>query len=307
MTELVSYGVDEGVATITMDDGKVNVLSLPMLTALGDALDRAQAEEAVVVLAGREGMFSAGFDLATLRGGGTDATDMLRAGFDLAHRLLSFPAPVVVACTGHAVAMGVFVLLSADYRIGTLGSFRITANEVAIGLPMPNSAIEICRQRLTPAHFHRTVVLAEVFPPETAVDAGFLDRARSRGRPRRRGPRHRRRTRRARSARARVEQAALTSRRVGGVRAPRSTPSSRRAGRAEARRGGRAPAQAASTSSKSLLRSTSETGRPTSGARRSPRLGSTYTGIVRRPDAVTSVTRSVAGHLARLGGSVSDW
>ncbi len=176
MTELVSYGVDEGVATITMDDGKVNVLSLPMLTALGDALDRAEAEEAVVVLAGREGMFSVGFDLATLRGGGTDATDMLRAGFDLAHRLLSFPAPVVVACTGHAVAMGVFVLLSADYRIGTLGSFRITANEVAIGLPMPNSAIEICRQRLTPADFHRAVVLAEVFPPETAVDAGFLDR-----------------------------------------------------------------------------------------------------------------------------------
>jgi enoyl-CoA hydratase len=72
--------------------------------------------------------------------------------------------------------MGVFLLLSGDYRIGTAGPFKITANEVAIGITMPWVAIEICRQRLAPAQFNRAVILAEVFSPDDAVSAGILDR-----------------------------------------------------------------------------------------------------------------------------------
>jgi enoyl-CoA hydratase len=176
MATLVSYALDDGIAAIAMDDGKVNVLSLPMLTALNDALDRATADEAVVVLTGREGVLSAGFDLAVLKAGGSEALAMLGAGFELAERILSFPTPVVVACSGHAVAMGVFLLLSGDYRLGAAGPYKITANEVAIGLTMPRAAVEICRQRLTPSHFNRAVILAEVFSPDNAVPAGFLDR-----------------------------------------------------------------------------------------------------------------------------------
>jgi enoyl-CoA hydratase len=176
MGALVSYQLEDSIATITMDDGKVNALSLQMLTELDAALDRALADGAVVVLAGRAGLFSAGFDLPVLRAGGPDALTMLRAGFELAERLLSFPTPVLIACTGHAVAMGVFLLLSGDYRVGAAGPYRITANEVAIGLTMPRAAVEICRQRLAPAYFNRAVILAEVFSPDDAVAAGFLDR-----------------------------------------------------------------------------------------------------------------------------------
>ena len=174
----VTYERKDAIATIVMDDGKVNALSLDMLTQIDAALDRAEGDRAaVVVLAGRDGVFSAGFDLAVLRGGGSDAVAMLRAGFELAYRVLSFPRPVIVACTGHAVAMGVFLLLSGDYRIGVAGAaHKITANEVAIGLTMPQAGVEICRQRLTPAHFNRAVILAEPFTPDTAVAAGFLDR-----------------------------------------------------------------------------------------------------------------------------------
>ncbi|MBV8462660.1 MAG: crotonase/enoyl-CoA hydratase family protein [Acidimicrobiales bacterium] len=175
MTNPVHYEFADAVATITMDDGKVNALSLEMLAAVDGALDHALADEAVVVLRGREGVFSAGFDLGVLRGGGPDAVPMLQAGFRLAERMLSFPAPVVIACPGHAIAMGSFLLLSADYRIGVSGPFRVTANEVAIGLTMPRAAVEICRQRLAPAAFNRAVLLAEVFDPEAALDAGFLD------------------------------------------------------------------------------------------------------------------------------------
>src|SRR3712207_4645164 len=176
MDSPVRYEVGDGVATITMDDGKVNALSPAMLAAVEGALDRAAEDGAVVVLQGREGTFSAGFHLPTLRTGGPEATDMVRGGLELAARLLAFPRPVVVACTGHAVAMASFLLLSGDLRLGAAGSFRIQANEVAIGLTMPRTAIELCRQRLTPAAFSRAVLLSEAFGPQEAVGPGFLDR-----------------------------------------------------------------------------------------------------------------------------------
>jgi enoyl-CoA hydratase len=173
---LVTYHESDAIATITMDDGKVNALSQQMFDEVNAALDRAEAAGATVVLAGREGIFSAGFDLGVLRAGGAAAVTLVRTGFELSARLLAFPAPVVIACTGHAIAMGVFLLLSGDFRFGAPGAYRITANEVAIGLTMPRPAIEISRQRLTPAHFNRAMVLAEVYSPDEAAAAGFLDR-----------------------------------------------------------------------------------------------------------------------------------
>jgi enoyl-CoA hydratase len=172
---VIEYRQDGRIATITMDDGKVNALSPAMLAELDAALDRAESDKAVLLLTGREGVFSAGFDLPTLRAGGPEAIAMVRTGFELAARVLSFPAPVIVACTGHAVAMGVFLLLSGDARVGAAGPYRLVANEVAIGLPLPYAAIEILRQRLSPAHFTRAALLAEPYTPETAVAAGFLD------------------------------------------------------------------------------------------------------------------------------------
>lgn len=176
MVERLSYSARDGIATIVMDDGKVNVMSPAMQEELHGALDKAESDGAIVVLVGREGVFSAGFDLTILRGGGTAGVDMVRGGFELALRVRSFPTPVVVACTGHAIAMGAFLLLSGDYRIGATGAYKLTANEVAIGIPVPHAAIEIVRQRLTPSAFDRAVCLADVFGPEEGVEAGFLDR-----------------------------------------------------------------------------------------------------------------------------------
>src|SRR3954447_3906297 len=173
---LVTYELDGQVATITMDDGKVNALSLDMLGELHTAFDRAARDNAVAVLTGRSGILSAGFDLKVIRTTGPDAVTMLRRGFELAEKLLSFPTPVVIACPGHAIAMASFLLLSGDYRLGADGNFKITANEVAIGMTLPYAAIEICRGRLTPSQLNRALITAEVFPPDAAVAAGYLDR-----------------------------------------------------------------------------------------------------------------------------------
>ena len=175
-TQIVSYEFQDGVATIKMNDGSKNLLSPKMLGELNMALDQAEKDSAVVIITGHEDVFSAGFDLKVLKTGATQAYTMLNEGFALATRMLSFRMPIIIACNGHAIAMGSFLLLSGDYRIGATGQFKIMANEVAIGLTMPATGIEVCKQRLTPAHFVRAVMQSEEYNPTSAVEAGFLDR-----------------------------------------------------------------------------------------------------------------------------------
>jgi enoyl-CoA hydratase len=177
MSDLVTCIIDDkGVATITLDDGKANALSPAMLAATAGALDAAEKAGATVILSGRSGRFSGGFDLSVLSGGGQAALDLLRSGFELARRVLAFPTGVVVACSGHAIAMGSFLLCAGDHRIGIAGGgHRICANEVALGMTMPHAAIEICKLRLTPSALQQAVVLATPYDHDRAVAAGFLD------------------------------------------------------------------------------------------------------------------------------------
>ena len=171
---LIRYSLRDGIAEVVMDDGAVNKMSSEMLSAPADACDRAEADHAVLMLRGRSGVFSAGFDLKTFQQGREATLEMMRLGARLARRLLSFPYPVVCACTGHAYPMGAFLLLAADRRIGTTGDYRIGMNETAIGLTLPLFAVEIARQRLSPAYFQR-VTTGDLYRPEEAVVAGFLD------------------------------------------------------------------------------------------------------------------------------------
>ena len=173
---MIHYELADGVATVTMDDGRANALSPAMQHAVDDALDRAAADDAAIVLAGRDGRFSAGFDLSVMSEGGQAVIDMVIGGFDLSLRLLEWPRPVVAACTGHALAMGAFLLLSCDERIGVDGPFKLAANEVSIGMTMPHTAVALMRMRLTPPAFQRSAILAETFDPSGAVTAGYLDR-----------------------------------------------------------------------------------------------------------------------------------
>jgi enoyl-CoA hydratase len=176
MSSRAHYSVDSSVATIRLDDGKVNVLSPAMQEEIHSALDSAEKDDAgAVVIAGNQKVFSAGFDLGVLRGDDpAAAAGMLAGGFDLSLRMLSFPRPVVVAVTGPAIAMGSFLVLSADHRVGA-PDYRIQANEVAIGMTMPYAAIEVMKVRLTRSAFQRVNSLAPVFSGADAVAAGWLD------------------------------------------------------------------------------------------------------------------------------------
>ncbi|MHA7833064.1 MAG: crotonase/enoyl-CoA hydratase family protein [Algiphilus sp.] len=171
----VHYECDNGVAVIRIDDGKRNALSPAVFRELYAAFDRAEADQAIVILTGRPDVLSAGYDLKVLRGGGPQAINMLRLGYSLTARVMHFQYPVITACNGHALAMGVFLMLSTDYIIGTRGDYKVAANEVALGLPMPRVGAALLRHRLTPAAFERVVNLSEYFPVEEARTAGFFD------------------------------------------------------------------------------------------------------------------------------------
>lgn len=174
-TSPVTYGLDGSIATIVMNDGKANVMSKDMLHALDEALDRAEADRAVVVLTGRPGMFSGGYDLKMFNRGREEVVATLRAGGNLVTRLLGFPRPVVVACTGHAVAQGAFTLIAGDVRIGAAGAFKIGLNEVAIGLTIPHYAVELARCRLSAPAFNYATTTGFFYAPDEARAAGFLD------------------------------------------------------------------------------------------------------------------------------------
>jgi enoyl-CoA hydratase len=174
--ELVRFRREGRVALLTLDDGKRNALSPAMLQAIYDALARAEREELGVVLTGREQTFSAGFDLKVLRSGSTATIRMLRLGYGLTARVLAYPYPVVCAANGHTLAMGAFLALSCDYRLGARGDFKYAAHEVALGMTMPRVGAEVLKLRLTPSAYQRTTVLAEFFDPESACAAGFIDR-----------------------------------------------------------------------------------------------------------------------------------
>ena len=176
MSDLISYQLEDGIATLTLCNGKVNAISPDVIAAFNAALDRAEQDKAIVIVTGQPGILSGGYDLKVMTSGPQNAVALVAAGSTLARRMLAHPFPIIVACPGHAVAKGAFLLLSADYRIGVEGPFSIGLNEVQIGMTMHNVGIELARDRLDKSAFQRSVINGQMFDPQGAVDAGFLDK-----------------------------------------------------------------------------------------------------------------------------------
>ena len=176
MNNKLTFQRDGDVAVITLDDGKANACGFEMLDAINAALDRAEAEARAVALLGRPGVLSGGFDLKVINGGDSAALQrVLNLGVRTLMRLYGHPQPLVTAATGHAVALGAFMLLASDYRLGVAGDFKIGLNETAIGLTLPSFGIELAEARLSRRHLTQAAINAQLYAPPQAIDVGFLD------------------------------------------------------------------------------------------------------------------------------------
>lgn len=175
MNEVVHYKSEDNYAIITIANGKANAISHEVIEGLNAGLDKAEQENKIVILTGQPGIFSAGFDLKVMTKSPESAKGLVTKGSRLSLRMLSFPKPIIVACSGHAIAKGAFLLLSADYRIGVEGDFKIGLNEVMIGMTMHHAGIAIARAKLSHTYLDRSVNNSEIYNPKDAVKAGFLD------------------------------------------------------------------------------------------------------------------------------------
>ncbi len=172
----MDYELSGTIVTLTFDDGKANAVGPEFLDKINAGLDRAQQEQAsAVILRGREGMFSGGFDLGEFKKGPEQGMAMVKRGFELLVRLYSFPLPLVAACTGHGIAMGAFIIMACDMRIGSRGAFKMSLPETAIGMELPPILVELTASRISRQHMTRVALLSQVYNPEEAVVAGFID------------------------------------------------------------------------------------------------------------------------------------
>lgn len=179
MTDPVTYELEDKIAVLTMDDGKANAFGPTMIEALSQAFDRAESEASAIILTGRGGVLSAGFDLKVMREGPEAAAAMVEAGAQLLLRIYLHPLPVITACTGHAIAAGAIILLASDVRLGTSGTFSIGLNETSIGMALPPFGVELARDRLTPGALCAAVLGATLHDPDAAAAIGYLDRVAS--------------------------------------------------------------------------------------------------------------------------------
>jgi enoyl-CoA hydratase len=164
------------VALVTIDRPPANAMDRELLEA-GHAVlgDLAARDPAAVVLAGREGFFSAGVDLKlapTLDAAGqramVEGINRLFAGW------YSYPRPVVAAVTGHAIAGGLILALCGDWRVAaTQGKYGLT--ELRAGIPYPAVAMLGVRAELEPAVARRLVLRADLLDPAAALAAGLFD------------------------------------------------------------------------------------------------------------------------------------
>ena len=179
MTDDVRYELRDRIARVTIDHGKANTLSTAVVAALDAALTRAEQagpdEVGAMLITGKPGFLSGGFELDEMRSSAEAAARLTTKGGALFTRIFGSEVPVVVACSGHAIAAGALLLMSADERIGARGAFRIGLIETQIGMVVPRWATELSEERLSRRHYQLATIGARIYDPDGARDAGFLD------------------------------------------------------------------------------------------------------------------------------------
>lgn len=165
----------DSVAVITLDNGKANAVNHDFIDSLIEGLDVAERDARAVLIRGRAGMFSAGFDLKEFEKGPQATTALVNRGAELLLRIFMHPQPVIAECTGHAIAAGALLLLACDSRLGAAGKFKLGLNETAIGFALPVFGFELAKARLSKRHLQAAAVQAQLYDPLLAKEVGYLD------------------------------------------------------------------------------------------------------------------------------------
>ena len=175
MSDFATIKIEDGIAVITLNDGKANAFSFDMMAALEACMDKAEAEADVILLTSEGRAMSAGFDLKVMQNEPDRVSDMVANGGTFLTRLFGNDKPTIIAAPGHGIAAGGLLMLSADYRIAAEGEARFGLNESAIGMVLPPYGYELAKFRINNKYLDAAFVGAELFDVHTAVKVGFVD------------------------------------------------------------------------------------------------------------------------------------
>ena len=174
--EIVSLDICDGIGILTWDDGHLNVLGLEAIQAFSQQLTEAQEHSKAVVLAGNPRAFCAGLDLKILNTSAMAARSLITAAIQLLLRIYEHPQPVIIACTGHALAAGAAMLLTGDGRVGSDTRAKIGFNQVQVGFVVSKFTQRLVRERLARKNVTEAVLCGRMYTPHEAAAVGFLDR-----------------------------------------------------------------------------------------------------------------------------------
>lgn len=170
--------IENEIALITFDDGKVNAVGFDLINRFNNALDKVESDAKAVIIYGGEGKFCGGFDLSVMKGDDeTNQMKLVTEGATLVKRLYGFPKPVIMAAEGHSIALGAIFLMAGDLRIGKDGDTKYGLNETAIGMVLPSFGMELAKARLAPTSLTEALLFSRIYQGKEAVTAGYLDMA----------------------------------------------------------------------------------------------------------------------------------
>ena len=173
---IATLSKENDISIIKLDDGKANAFSYDMLSHVNELLTKVPRDSGALVITGREGLFSGGFDLKTLATGDMEKiTKMVQLGYRLLLELFSFDRPIVAAVSGHSIALGLFVTCSADYRIAIDGKYVCQANEVRNNMDIPTQIMEIIKARVNKKYFYPAVYHSDAYSVQESIEVGYID------------------------------------------------------------------------------------------------------------------------------------
>lgn len=166
---------DEGVVTLTMDDGAKNALDTDAFRAITKAFDDA-ADAKAIVLAGREGALSAGLNVKVMPTLDRDGlVELLTVFGQTMMRIWTDPHPVVCAATGHALAGGTMLAMACDHAVAAEGDYAWGLIETVIDFELPRFGIALARANVRNDRLEDLVIPGRRIGPAEAVEAGFAD------------------------------------------------------------------------------------------------------------------------------------
>ena len=174
---MVKTEINDGIAFLTLNDGKVNALTLDLMNAFTNGLEEIHISEAkAVIVTGTCNSFSAGIDLVKmLKEGDEYRSDFGDTLNQFLRHIITFEKPVIAAVNGHAVAGGCILTAACDYRIMADTNIKIGVTELKVGVPFPSVPMEVLRHVVHQGFLSEVAYLGKLYSPQEGMERGLVN------------------------------------------------------------------------------------------------------------------------------------